>query len=134
MLTKLCAKCGRVMELGARYCPSCMEKLESRHTRYDRSVRDVRAKMFYASPEWRRLRDRVMLGAGGQCERCAANGLIKPAEEVHHKVPIGEDWGKRLDEGNLICLCHACHMELHRRMGKAQRRRGCEESLDSRRK
>lgn len=41
--------------------------------------------------------------------------------EVHHIVPIdGEDrtWHKLNEPANLLCLCHACHMEVHRVMNK----------------
>lgn len=124
MLTKLCARCGRIMSLGSTYCSSCKEKMESRHSCYDRSIRDKQARAFYTSPTWRRLREKAMLRSGGMCERCADRGVIRPADEVHHKVPIGTDWGRRLEEDNLICLCHACHMAAHRELERARRHRG----------
>ena len=113
MLTKLCAKCGRVMGLGSALCQACLATQESRHKQYDASVRDKRAARFYASTQWIRLRDAMMARAGYQCEVCKRAGRLTPATEVHHKVPVGVDWGKRLDAGNCRCLCHRCHMAAH---------------------
>ena len=114
MLTKLCAKCGRVMGLGSALCPACQAKSESRHKQYNNNVRDKRSASFYASPQWIRLRDLTMARAGYQCQRCKQQGKVTPATEVHHIVPIRVDWSKRLDASNLECLCHKCHMEAHK--------------------
>ena len=112
MLTKLCAKCGRVMELGSALCPACQAKADSRHKQYNNNVRDKRSARFYASPQWIRLRDLTMARAGYQCQMCKQQGRVTPATEVHHIVPIRVDWSKRLDASNLISLCHKHHMEI----------------------
>lgn len=114
MLTKLCAKCGRVMGLGSALCPACLDKAESRHTHYDANVRDKRSARFYASTQWIRLRDLILSRAGYQCVLCKQQGKLTPATEVHHIVPIRVDWSKRLEMNNLMCLCHKCHMEVHK--------------------
>lgn len=114
MLTKLCAKCGRVMELGSALCPTCQAKADERHKQYNNNVRDKRSASFYASPQWIRLRDLTMMRAGYQCQRCKQQGKVTPATEVHHIVPIRADWSKRLDASNLECLCHKCHMRAHK--------------------
>ena len=116
MLTKLCAKCGRVMELGSALCPACQAKADSRHKQYNNNVRDKRSARFYASPQWVRLRDIVLARANYQCQVCRRAGRITPATEVHHKIPIRVDWSKRLDEHNLIALCHRCHMNEERKL------------------
>lgn len=116
MLTKLCAKCGRVMELGSALCPACQAKADSRHKQYDSSVRDKQAARFYASPQWIRLRDITLMRSNYQCQLCKQQGKVTPATEVHHKIPIRVDWSKRLDEHNLIALCHRCHMNEERKL------------------
>ena len=116
MLTKLCAKCGRVMGLGSALCQACQAKQGNRHKQYDGSVRDKRSASFYASPQWIRLRDLTMARAGYQCQRCKQQGKLTPATEVHHIVPIRVDWSKRLEMNNLMCLCHKCHMMEERKM------------------
>lgn len=117
MLTKLCSKCGRVMELGSALCPACKVKQESRHRQYDKHIRDKKAARFYASAQWIRLREATLSRAGYQCQMCKMNGRLTPATEVHHKMPIRVDWSKRLSPDNLIALCHRCHMALERQGG-----------------
>jgi len=116
MLTKLCAKCGRVMELGSALCPTCQAKSESRHKQYNNNVRDKRSAKFYASQQWFDLRNVIMSRAGYQCEICKAQGRLTPATEVHHKIPIRVDWSKRLAPDNCIALCHRCHMMEERKL------------------
>ena len=118
MLTKLCAKCGRVMSLGSALCPACLDNAESRHTHYDANVRDKRSAKFYTSTQWIRLRDLIISRAGYQCTLCKAHGRLTPATEVHHKIPIKVDWSLRLDERNLVALCHRCHMNIEARGGR----------------
>jgi 5-methylcytosine-specific restriction protein A len=110
MLTKLCSKCGRIMELGSALCPECQSKQQSRHKHYDTNVRDKRSARFYASQQWIMLRDVTLIQAGRQCQLCKQQGKLTPATEVHHIVPIRVDWSKRLAPDNCIALCHSCHM------------------------
>ena len=39
--------------------------------------------------------------------------ILTIANVVHHIVELKEDYTKRLDEDNLITLCHSCHNILH---------------------
>jgi 5-methylcytosine-specific restriction enzyme A len=116
MLTKLCSKCGRLMEFGSAMCPACQAKAAERHKMYDSNVRDKRSASFYASTQWMMLRNLIMSRAGYQCALCKAHGRLTPATEVHHIVPIRVDWSKRLDAGNCIPVCHSCHMEAHKKL------------------
>ena len=54
------------------------------------------------------------------CERCKEVGKLKPVDIVDHVVPISEDWSRRLDETNLMSLCHQHHRE---KTAKDDRRR-----------
>lgn len=58
------------------------------------------------------------------CERCAREGLAVPATEAHHVIPVETaiDYAgkERLmyDASNVQCLCHRCHLEAHKELGK----------------
>lgn len=73
---------------------------------------------FYVSEEWRRCREGYLRKVGGLCERCAAKGMIVPAEEVHHKVRLTpeniRDPRVALNWDNLEALCLECHKQEHR--------------------
>ena len=116
MLTKLCSKCGRLMEFGSAMCPACQAKAAERHKMYDTHARNQKAKQFYHSKQWATMRNIAMIQASYQCEVCRKQGKLMPADEVHHIIPIAVDWSKRLDRANLICLCHKHHMEAHKKL------------------
>lgn len=79
------------------------------------------AHRFYHSKAWQDVRAYVWDRAHGLCERCAQDGIVKPADVVHHKVPLSpdnmDDPSITLDHGNLIALCHECHTEVHKKLG-----------------
>nr|DAO08734.1 MAG TPA: HNH endonuclease [Caudoviricetes sp.] len=114
MLTKLCAKCGRLMPIGAALCDACKARQNDNGRQYDRRVRDKRSAAFYHSSQWQKVRDMALRRDGYQCQRCKARGIVCPAEEVHHIKALRVDWSRRLDLRNLVCLCHRCHMEVEK--------------------
>ena len=77
----------------------------------------ILAKQFYGSTAWKQTRRAYMKSVGGLCERCMANGIVRPAEVVHHKKPISEknvsNVNITLSWNNLQALCAACHAEVH---------------------
>lgn len=72
---------------------------------------------FYGSPEWKAVRDLCKKRAGGLCERCLADGIIKAAVVAHHKTPITKDNINNpsitLSLDNLQALCTDCHAKVH---------------------
>ena len=76
------------------------------------------------SQRWLRLR-RAVLTAHPLCERCETEGLVTPACEVHHRVPVESAVTPReketlmFDPSNLMALCHACHVAVHTEMGRS---------------
>lgn len=76
---------------------------------------------FYNSVQWHTLRNRKFYDANGLCELCYKEGIIKEAREIHHIVPINENWNKRLDYENLIALCPSHHQEMHNRDSQLQK-------------
>lgn len=71
----------------------------------------------YQSAKWKKLRQAKLM-ANPLCEVCLANGIIKPAIDVHHIDSFMNYTGnKRLqlayDYANLQSLCKECHSEIH---------------------
>lgn len=76
---------------------------------------------FYQSTEWKALRNYKFGMADGLCENCKKKGIVRVGREVHHIVPIEEDWSKRLNFDNLVLLCSDCHNEQHERISQLQK-------------
>ena len=72
---------------------------------------------FYGTQKWRKARAAYWSKCGGLCEKCLAKGIIKPAEQIHHRKPLRpEDLDNaELTTGfsNLQALCAECHEEEH---------------------
>jgi 5-methylcytosine-specific restriction protein A len=68
----------------------------------------------YNTPRWKRLRAEKVAN-NPVCELCAAKGITRVVEEVHHLVPfeIDNDLSLAYDYDNLISLCVECHKQLH---------------------
>ena len=66
---------------------------------------------FYATSEWRRLRDWYR-ARHPLCEECQRQGRVAAADHVHHKVEISQG-GEPLDVENLESLCRSCHSRVH---------------------
>lgn len=71
----------------------------------------------YQSAKWKKLREAKLM-ADPLCEQCLANGIIKPAIDIHHIDSFMNYTGnKRLqlayDYRNLQSLCKECHSEKH---------------------
>ena len=72
---------------------------------------------------WLRLR-RDKLTKHPLCQRCADEGRITPAREVHHVRPVEEGVGyaererRMYDPDNLRSLCHDCHVKTHTELGR----------------
>ena len=109
---------------GQTYCEKHQVKVEKqRQKRYDKFQRDKRAAKFYSSARWQKLRDRK-LKHDPLCKYCEAKGIVTPASEVDHIVPIEVDWSKRFDWDNLQSLCHSCHMKKTAEDKKKYQRQG----------
>ncbi len=67
---------------------------------------------FYNTVLWQGVR-KSYRNSNPLCEICLLKGHTKPAEMVHHIVPI-IDGGDRTARSNLQSVCNACHGELHK--------------------
>lgn len=72
---------------------------------------------FYETQAWKNTRKSYMQSVGGLCEKCLAEGIITPAEAVHHITPLTEenasDMSISLSWDNLQALCRKCHADAH---------------------
>ena len=82
---------------------------------------------YLKSDKWRQIARRRMEIDGYQCQGCGSRGTANNVLEVHHlsykHIYHEESWVYE----DLVCLCHACHRNLHRimeRVTNAQGRRG----------
>jgi len=83
------------------------------HRYYDQHQRDKKTAAFYNSPEWRTTRQAVLVRDNGLCQECLQDKRIAPADTVHHKIELKQDWNKRLQLDNLVSLCAKCHNRIH---------------------
>lgn len=66
-------------------------------------------RIFYKSPEWRRVRELVIERDNYECQHCKAKGKFHKAECVHHIKHLEDRPDLALEPSNLISLCYACH-------------------------
>jgi 5-methylcytosine-specific restriction protein A len=93
-----------------RYCERHRKLMEKNYEKYSR---DPAVHKKYGRA-WKRIRDNYVK-THPFCERCFANGILVPVEEVHHKVPISQ--GGTHDPSNLMSLCRSCHNKIHHEIG-----------------
>lgn len=121
MLKKIC-RCGKVIPYSIKRCPECEVKAEEERKQHIRNYkintyeRDSKYNKFYKSKEWNTVRQLAIVRDHALCKDCLDNNVITPYNTVHHVVPIKEDWSRRLDINNLICLCESCHQKRHSSM------------------
>lgn len=79
---------------------------------------------FYKSSAWLHTRAAYLEQCNYICERCMEQGVITPAEDVHHIVHLTPANYKNpevsLNPENLMALCQRCHNEVHNRYNKAR--------------
>ncbi len=73
-----------------------------------KSQQRVADQQFYDSKEWLRCR-KAFLQEHPLCQRCDAVGNVRPAKDVHHKIPKKHRPDLALDPSNLEALCKSCH-------------------------
>lgn len=85
---------------------------------YKKEGKRAECHSIYDTTQWRRLRD-VKFMNQPCCEMCAKNGIVKPADEIHHIIPftsvtdIVERQALAFDYNNLMSLCTDCHRKVH---------------------
>lgn len=76
------------------------------------------------SARWVRLRASV-IAAHPLCAQCEREGYVSAATEVHHLQPVengltfADKTRLMFDPLNLVPLCHRCHVEAHKALGRS---------------
>lgn len=69
---------------------------------------------FYTCPQWLRLRSEVLKEQNNECQVCKANKQYSKADIVHHIKYVRHRPELALTKDNLMCVCSACHNEIHK--------------------
>ena len=70
-------------------------------------------KAFYNSATWQRIREAVLARDNHLCQNCLRQGILTPANVVHHIKKLEDAPNKALDMDNLETICTACHNLVH---------------------
>lgn len=105
-MMKFCSKCGRLVQYPKRMCEEC----ENKYAVSSSGRHNPQSQAFYNSKDWKVLAAFKLQKENYTCEECG--GI---ATDVHHIVPILDDWSKRLDYSNLQALCDRCHKAKRRK-------------------
>ena len=106
---KRCSRCGMRIPEGTQ-CP-CLDDIKHRRdAEYDRMRRDKRSTDFYNSQAWISERNHILSIDGGiDIYLYMTDGEVRPADTVHHIIPLRDDWSLRLQDDNLISLSSSTH-------------------------
>lgn len=103
-MLKSCSYCGRIHD--SKYICSSKPIKSKQITEADR---------FRWTSLWQRKREEIKQRDLYLCQICirelynTINKYNTEELEVHHNVPINEDYNKRLDNDNLLTVCHTHH-------------------------
>lgn len=118
VLKKLCPKCNfRMVPISSKYCEVCsINAAEEKKTivkHYDKHLRNKKAKSFYNSAEWLKIRA-VILRMYYELDiyDYYVNNKISKANTVHHIEELSEAWEKRLDIDNLFPITSKNHNKI----------------------
>ncbi len=94
-----CKYCGKIHD--RKYdCPSKPKKIKEANE----------INKFRWSRKWRTKRNQIVNRDKYLCQVCKhEKRYVYDGLEVHHIVPLVEDFSKRLNDDNLITLCGECH-------------------------
>lgn len=71
--------------------------------------RDSKIDKYRKTTAWQEVRAQAIARDRGLCRVCFPAVLTNRGISVHHITPIAEDWSRRDDIDNLICLCTFHH-------------------------
>ena len=120
-MLKSCTYCGRIHDRSF-ICPQKKQALAKRQAK----KKDTASDIFHSSYKWTKMSKHIRERDHYLCQACL-HGLdgegkryTTAALEVHHIVSLNTDYDKRLDEDNLITLCHECHEKAEQGIVKAK--------------
>ncbi|NFA42126.1 HNH endonuclease [Clostridium botulinum] len=112
MIYKQCNKCGKRVEAD-KQCECIIKAKKNYYKDYKKNRNDNKEQSFYSSKDWITIRDTIKTKDNSVCIGCLMNNSISNVDYVHHIETIKDNWNKRLDKDNLICLCSSCHRKVH---------------------
>lgn len=102
-----------------RSCPHCGRYHDSRYDCGKKPVRKktkyTKADYFRRSREWTNKAIEIKQRDNYLCQICIRNRYNTLHQynysnlSVHHAVPVNQDWGKRMDDNNLLTVCSYHH-------------------------
>ena len=99
-----CSRCG--VTFRGHQCPYKVQRKREKDRQSDR---------FRNTAVWQKKREEIKIRDKYLCQVClrnlyhTINFLNSKSVEVHHITTINEDYNRRLDNSNLICLCSFHH-------------------------
>lgn len=98
---KACSKCGKIHDYNHKcYVGSSYRK------------KNTKANKFRQTVEWKDKSEEIRQDSNYLCSVCMNKGIYNYKQlEVHHIEPIEQNYGRRLDNYNLIALCNEHHRE-----------------------
>lgn len=103
-MLKSCQYCGRIHD--SKYiCPSKPKRIKQ----------TTEADKFRWTKKWQNKREEIKQRDLYLCQICirelynTRNKYNTEQIEVHHNIPINEDYNKRLNNDNLLTVCHTHH-------------------------
>ncbi|CEQ00324.1 HNH endonuclease domain protein [[Clostridium] sordellii] len=123
MLKKIC-RCGKQIPQTLKMCSECEAKLTKSKRKgykdYKSKRTDIKEQKFYdnGNKDWTLTKQAVKNRDEGRCLLCDFKGDDGYVDEVHHIIELKEDWSRRFDMSNLICLCKRCHFYVHKKYRK----------------
>lgn len=102
------AGCSILVDYDQKYCSKHERKTVTNVSYKQRKQYEGKYFMFYKSKSWKNLSYLYRLN-NPCCEKCLKAGMIRKADVVDHIIEIRDDYDRRLDETNLMSLCHSCH-------------------------
>ena len=91
------------------------------HKKREKTFNKSAFQSFYQDRRWKRLR-KSKITNNPLCEKCAAKGVTRTANEVHHIIPIDiyhPDEELIFDYDNLESVCYECHKEEQMKLKRA---------------
>lgn len=113
MIYKRCIRCGRRLKV-SETCECMAAGLKEKRKAYDESRRNPKARAFYQSKSWKRMRMQILDRYGMDVWEAVKTGRQIPADTVHHITPLMDDWSRRLDPENLMPVSRQSHAEIER--------------------
>lgn len=119
-IKRQCSICGKLIPIGTKCeCEIERDKKSNKDNnkkynkkRYEENKEYIK---FYNSSQWIKLRELIRNKQGLDLYLYFKEGKIVTDDlYIHHIIPTKDDWTRRLDSNNLICLSYETHEKIHR--------------------